>query len=185
MYKEVINRYAMPQNVIELNQLFKYVDQIAPKVVVQVGIQNGDFLRAIKELFHPDLIIGIDSHPIENVDDDITHFIGDPQSGEVLRLLTDKLGDKRIDFLFLNHDKTATGIKKEYGFYEKLVRPGGIIAFEGIRQNSNAYRLSGIDICGFWSGLITSPKVHYYEFWDVGVRGYGPGIGMIYKLHEK
>lgn len=45
------------------------------------------------------------------------------------------LGNKKVDFLFIDGDHTYDGAKKDFTIYRPLVRDGGIIAFHDVVQH--------------------------------------------------
>lgn len=181
MYKDLIEKYRPPQNVIELNKLLGYVSDLSPNVVLQVGIENGKFLTIMDELFHPELMIGVDASSEKN-HSSATMITGDVLHLDTYQKVLETLGEKKVDFLFLSHDRTWAGMKKEYQMFSPLVRKGGIIAMDSIRQNSPAYNMAGIETWRVWTSIIRDNRLKYFEFWDIGNNGYGPGIGMYYQI---
>ncbi|MEM4489080.1 MAG: class I SAM-dependent methyltransferase [Desulfurococcaceae archaeon] len=56
----------------------------------------------------------------------------DPKTLEIVRKI---LGDRGLDFLFIDGDHTYEGVKKDFEMYSPLVEKGGMIAFHDIVEH--------------------------------------------------
>src|SRR5262245_53391504 len=59
----------------------------------------------------------------------------DSHSESTLRRVVALLGDRAIDFLFIDGDHSRDGVWQDFNTYSRLVPPGGLIAFHDISQN--------------------------------------------------
>jgi cephalosporin hydroxylase len=59
------------------------------------------------------------------------------------------LGDRSVDFLFIDGDHTYEGVKRDYELWSPLVRSGGIVAFHDIGPDQP----DGFGTASFWSEL--------------------------------
>jgi predicted O-methyltransferase YrrM len=68
------------------------------------------------------------------------HIIrGNSQTQETVNLTKSYLKGNAADFLFIDADHTATGVRTDYQLYSPLVRKGGIIAFHDIAITNPEY----------------------------------------------
>lgn len=93
------------------------------------------------------------------------------------------LGDRSIDFLFIDGDHSYSGVKKDFQLYSPLVRRGGLIALHDILPHDKVTTCR-VDRC--WREL----KLEYdhWEFCDYNdQRGWGRwgGIGIVSYRTEK
>lgn len=90
-----------------------------------------------------------------------------PQSLEQVRTI---LGDRQIDYLFIDGDHTYEGVKQDYEMYGQLVRPGGLISFHDTHCTPGVVQL--------WQELKAS---HAWSREYVATKGTVYGIGVIEK----
>ncbi len=95
-----------------------------------------------------------------------------------LKMVKEILGEKKLDFLFIDGDHTYEGVKKDFEMYSPLVRKEGIIAFHDIVPHDKDHdpkRIVGVP--EFWSWI----KRHYRYIEIVKDRYQGwAGIGVLY-----
>ncbi|UCE66725.1 MAG: class I SAM-dependent methyltransferase, partial [Candidatus Zixiibacteriota bacterium] len=104
------------------------------------------------------------------------HLIrADSHKQSSLRLIQEKIGDRPLDFLFIDGDHSYEGVKQDFKMYGPLVRKGGIIAFHDIVPNTED-KSCGVD--RFWSEIKS-----LYEHTEIvdSWQQKGAGIGVIYK----
>ena len=78
----------------------------------------------------------------------VLHLLrADSHRPETLNEARGIIGDRHIDFLFIDGDYTYEGVRKYYEMYSPLVENGGIIAFHDIcpslRVTSEMFRTTG------------------------------------------
>jgi hypothetical protein len=89
-----------------------------------------------------------------------THIMfGNSQLKHVYDWTVETLGDKKLDFLFIDADHTYEGVKKDFERYSPLVRQGGIIALHDIKDTPYHNR-ARCKVSQFWNEL----KGEKYEF---------------------
>ena len=84
------------------------------------------------------------------------------------------LGNRKIDFLFIDGDHSYEGVKKDFEMYSPLVRKGGIIAFHDIVEHPPD---TGCEVNKFWNEI-----KHNYKYLEI-VKDWSQkwaGIGVIY-----
>ena len=99
-----------------------------------------------------ELVMGVDSHAPATVD-------------RVRRLI----GNRPVDFLFIDGDHSYEGVKRDYELWSPLVRSGGLIAFHDVKPDAPN------DVPRFWSELKSSART------EERIAGHGPsyGIGVV------
>lgn len=130
------------QNASELAWLVGHVRRVAPKVILEVGVEAGGTLRVWEALLPPtkeSLLIGIDMNPAVRWD-----VAGSPASVHVVRgnshdpttleRVRAVLAGRAIDFLFIDGEHTDAGAKADLDLYGSLVRTGGIIGFHDVND---------------------------------------------------
>lgn len=86
------------------------------------------------------------------------------------------LNGAQLDFLFIDGDHSYEGVKQDFEFYSKFVKPGGIIAFHDI------VKIEGrpmIEVHRFWDEF--KAKHRYEEYIETSPERRKTGIGVIYK----
>jgi predicted O-methyltransferase YrrM len=73
------------------------------------------------------------------------------------------LGERSIDFLFIDADHTYEGVKQDYEMYAPLVRRGGIVAFHDILPDPMEERC---EVAVFWEELKRQRMDEFKEFVD-------------------
>ena len=170
------------QNKQELLQLYLHLKEINPKVILEIGMHQGYSIEAWDTLFDPDFIIGIESHP-----EDLKYFpkgnyqyIGLPSTNPDAFLQTKAvLGDKKVDFLFIDGDHTYDVVKADFLFYSKFVRPGGIVAFHDASLRNNP----GVEVYKLWkeiAGEYKNKMITAGSEESFGFKAKGTGTGIIW-----
>lgn len=85
----------------------------------------------------------------------------------------DILGNKKLDFLFIDGDHTYDGVKRDFELYKSLVRKGGIIAFHDIAPHPPKTKC---EVSKFWNEIKINYK--YKEFVEDWKQNWA-GIGLI------
>jgi predicted O-methyltransferase YrrM len=87
-----------------------------------------------------------------------------------LKMAKERLGDNKLDFLFIDGDHTYEGAKKDYETYSALVREGGTIALHDITP----CKWEGCEVDRFWNELkAENEHVEFVEDWKQGYGGIG------------
>ena len=149
--KGYYDRIAMHQYPTEFKAFAKYVLQINPKVVVEIGTKRGGSLYVWGRYFKPNHLISIDlpggihggGYPKQKVRF-FESFLSDLPNGKVSLIQADShalstlehlkqlLNGAAIDFLFIDGDHRYEGVKQDFEMYSPLVRKGGFVGFHDI-----------------------------------------------------
>lgn len=156
----------------EMYQLLRYVSEINPKTIVEIGCDGGGSLETWQKAFPKANVIGIEI----NERDELKEFnviYADSQSDVTVAKLKDML-DVPIDFLFLDGDHHYNFVKKEYQLYAPLVREGGIIGF----HDTNNRGLDGVEVDQFMAEL---DQTQSHKTIDFRKDNKAPGTRIIWK----
>ncbi|MCX7745001.1 MAG: class I SAM-dependent methyltransferase [Flavobacteriales bacterium] len=146
------SRIHAEQDPFEIRELAKLVSSKNPKVIVEIGTYKGGTLF-IWTRTNPlaELIVSIDlpggqfgggydiqreklyrlfSYDRPNLR--MEFLRGNSHLIETVTKLKKILGDRLIDFLYIDADHTFDGVKTDFELYAPLVRKGGLIAFHDI-----------------------------------------------------
>jgi predicted O-methyltransferase YrrM len=92
----------------------------------------------------------------------------DSHDTAVLAQVAKLVGDRDVDFLFIDGDHSYDGVKRDFEMYGSLVKPGGLIAFHGIDYGRVVRR--------FWDEIKVGRR--FQEIRDDHIQTFG--IGLIY-----
>jgi len=138
----------------EITALLKKVEELKPKIVVEIGTYKGGTLFLWCSVAHPDAtLISVDlpkGHPEAHfgggyLPSKIPFFESFAHAQQKVHLVYGKsclpstikkikkiLDGRKIDFLFIDGDHRYPGVKCDFTNYSPMVRKGGIIAFHDI-----------------------------------------------------
>lgn len=176
----------------ELVQLLKLLAKLRPKLVCEIGTGGGGTLFLFSKVSSLDArIVSIDlpggsfggvypewKIPLYNsfaLGRQKIHLIhGSSHNSSTVFKLKTILGQRKIDFLFIDGDHTYEGVKRDFQMYSKLVRPNGIIAFHDIVPGPPE-NVGGVPV--FWKEVKQNFNfVEITKSWRQG----GFGIGVLY-----
>jgi cephalosporin hydroxylase len=158
----------------ELGWLLGKVQDVDPKVIIEIGVHLGHSLKVWQDAFMPEILIGIDNESNDTLEDylntgklqaSIARF--DSHDPGCVKMIEFLLGGRKIDFLFIDGDHTYEGVKQDYETFKPLVKNGGIIALHDAALKDN-------------------PTVEVYKLWDelkgnkVLYQKDGTGVGVIH-----
>lgn len=83
------------------------------------------------------------------------------------------MGDRKVDFLFIDGDHSYIGVKLDYYMYKEFVKPGGWIGFHDIKD-TEFHRNNQCFVADFWNEL-SGEKVYFF-----GDNSDWGGIGLIH-----
>jgi len=167
----------------EILALANAVKSINPKIILEIGTCNGGTLFIWSNIA-TDTVITCDLNktkvredlyqqfPPDSSDCKIISLAGDSHNDKFLETVKTKLGNKPVDFLFIDGDHTEAGVRQDYAMYSPLVRSGGLIAFHDIVEKQPTPQNQ---VYYFWEEL--KKNVEYEEFiHDSNQTGYGIGL---------
>jgi predicted O-methyltransferase YrrM len=156
------------QKLGEIRALVENVRALRPRIVLEIGTNNGGtlflFCRAaaleatIVSLDLPGGLFGGGYSVLRTPY--YKSFASSRQRVTLLRMnshdpsarraVRSAVGDRPIDFLFIDGDHTYAGVKQDFETYAPLVRPGGLIALHDIVP---APAELGIEVPRFWAEI--------------------------------
>lgn len=149
--------YRPIQHTEELHWLVKKVEQLHPKIILEIGTNTGGtlaFWNHILSQYCQDkrycLLMCIDVHNKLTWDarksrNNIKFIAGDSARKSVIDKVKYYLRGRQIDFLFIDGGHLENQVTADYINYSKFVRKGGIVAFHDIY---NTIACSGV--VEFW-----------------------------------
>ena len=173
----------------ELNRFAQIVASIRPKKVLEIGTFQGGTLCMFARLSAPcATIISIDLpggnfgggqtrlrsllyHMFGKLFQRMYLIRGDSHSEEISEKVREMA--RSLDMLFIDGDHSYDGVKHDFVSYSPLVRPGGIIAFHDIGEQTPE---TGCEVFRFWNEVKTSYR--YEEIFQDQDRAWG--IGVLY-----
>lgn len=161
------------QNILELKTLLRAAttSAIKPKVIVEIGTDRGGSMAVWRQAFNPAVLIGIEIDEGKKVTATEVMIFGDSHDEKTLERLKDQLTGNAIDFLFIDGDHTAEGVKKDYEMYSPLVKKGtGIIGLHDVFIEDN----DTVGVYKFWNKL--KKTSNYCEIHFNG----GTGTGVLF-----
>ncbi len=141
----------MVQNYTEIYDASVFVKNLAIKSFIEIGTDQGgtfaiwsklseaDDIRISVDLPHGEF--GKDNYDLEKRDEylkSLGSFVypihGDSHREYIKNTVSSLLGDKKVDFLFIDGDHRYEGVKLDYLMYSEFVKPGGWIGFHDIKD---------------------------------------------------
>jgi len=175
----------------EIETLAKIVKAKKPRVIVEIGTNNGGtlyiwsrYFEEVTQIISVEMPGGKFGGGYPKIKQQIYKEF--PRSGEINFILADshdqttvdKLSEMlkgTVDFLFIDGDHTYEGVKQDFEMYSQLVTDGGIVAFHDIVDHPDR---PDVNVDKFWAELKTQ-----YEHDEIILnqsQGWG-GIGLLYK----
>jgi len=173
----------------EILELLRILDEIKPKVIIEIGTAGGGTLFLFSRVASEDAtIISIDmpgkfgvGYPKWKIPlfktfrllSQKLHLIrADSHSQETLEKVKNILNSREVDFLFIDGDHTYEGVRKDFEMYGTLVKEGGKIAFHDIVIGPKE---KVGEVPEFWREIKdTYISKEVVKDWDQG--GYGIGV---------
>jgi predicted O-methyltransferase YrrM len=180
------------QRTWELMSVIGLVKSLGPDTVLEIGTHGGGTLFCWPQVAtETALIISVDfpDGPFGGgyEEQDMKRFEGylrgaqtlkclrrDSHSWETHQMVLSTIGNRPVDFLFIDGDHTYRGVKADFEMYAPLVRKGGLIAFHDINENPF---LPECGVPDFWREIRSGFRA--YEFIDQGRDQHGMGIGVL------
>jgi len=182
------------QEPVELARALQVVADAEPKVVVEIGCDQGGTLlcwRSVCERVYGittadnSFDSGGSGGPLE-AHGAVVH-IGDSHEVSSLEWLAAQLGPlpdggrEPVDVLVLDGDHSRAGVYADLAMYGPLVRPGGVIMLHDITWPWNGVHDPRVDVPKVWLEL----KERGYQTAEIENRDGGHGWGVIYVRPEE
>lgn len=173
------------QNVFELEMALTALQDIAPKVICEIGTAHGASLAAWTEVCGPDISIAIDPEDIPRTPEQQASFDRLAEKYSFWRIpyytrearaqiaLIHALKGRKIDFLFIDGAHGFDDVKHDYYAFFKYMAPNGVVGFHDIAYTEGLVD-AGSQVNWLWDRLklIYNHDEFYYHS--------TMGIGFIY-----
>lgn len=182
---------ALMQIPSEVIGFMKYIDEeLKPKNIMEIGLHNGGTFYLWCYLAQPGGIkLGLDlpNGPWGTVRDRTEKEIQankilfqtfapntyvlweNSRDPKAIEWVKNKLGDNKLDLLFIDADHTYAGVKLDYENYKPFVREGGIIAFHDIKD-TETHKEMACTVHLLWEEL-KGEKKEFVDYSDTIVIG--------------
>lgn len=172
--KESMRKTNTLQNPQEIYNLLEEVYKLDPKVIVEVGVWNGGSLKIWDRVLsdvEDSLIIGVDMYDnlkwdINQAESRVVFIKTDTRTDMAASLIDGELGNRKIDFLFLDGDHGYLAVKGDFEKISYLVRPGGLVAFHDLKTEA-------ANVGKFWNEIDLPKK-------DLSIGGGSQGVGVVW-----
>ena len=180
----------------EIRALLDVLRADPPATIIEIGTAKGGTLFLFTRVAAPDaLLISMDLPTPKNPRygggnyapraplyracarerQKIVFLPADSHASTTLERVVRELAGRSVDFLFIDGDHAAEGVRRDYELYAPLVAPGGLIAFHDIVDGPED-AVGGVP--EFWRELReTGASQEFVEDWAQG----GYGIGLLRK----
>lgn len=177
------------QNRDEIAALFKVVEEIAPRTVVEIGTGYGGTLFLFATVASPDAVmVSVDLPPsilgrgypewkeqlyksFARNGQKVDLVRGDSHHSSSVEAVTQCLNGRQVDVLFIDGDHTYEGVKIDFERYSPMVRKGGLIVFHDITPS---LKNAEIEVPRFWNELR-----RLYENSEIKFQQDEAGIGIL------
>ena len=183
----------------EIHILLEILAKYKPKTLLEIGTANGGTLFLFSKVADPEaLILSIDMpngpfggefYPDWKIplyesfatNKQKIHLIrADSHDTVTLEKVLRSLGQRRLDFLFIDGDHTYDGVRRDFEMYSSLVADGGIIAFHDINPGPEE-EVGGVP--EFWNEIKSKyPSLEILD--NDGAESYGIGL-LFHKSIDK
>jgi cephalosporin hydroxylase len=189
--KEIIDEayhLGMMQNLYEIENALEFVKKLKVKNFMEIGTDQGGTFVCWSRVSDPNgLQISVDwahghwgvntfniqarNNKLSSLGSNVHILDGDSHAESMYNSVKYIIGDKKLDFLFIDGDHSHLGVKLDYHMYKEFVKPGGWIGFHDIKDTEN-HHSQGCYVDYFWNEL-QGEKV-----WFISDSNWG-GIGFI------
>jgi predicted O-methyltransferase YrrM len=187
--------FRLEQKTHEIKYVLELITKVKPSIICEIGAFRGGTLCAFSKVAPPySTIISVDlNYPLsrkmahkffKHHQQKIICLQGNTQKDRIIAKMKRVLGNKQIDFLFIDGDHSLFGVMNDYVRFSPLVKKGGIIAFHDIfpDQHIRTGKKSNSNVGGvpfFWDAIKKSGAKVTEIIEDFDQDGYG--IGILYK----
>jgi predicted O-methyltransferase YrrM len=190
--KEVIQKgyeVGMTQIEEEITGLTEFVANLRPENVLEIGTCKGGTFYIWTQLSSGTKIsvdlpdgkwggIGFDdtvrrNEAMNEWGDDIHAILGNSHEQATKDIVKTILGDRKVDFLFIDGDHSYAGVKQDFEMYKEFVKPCGWVAFHDI-QDTEHHRSMGVHVGPFWEELKKQ-----YPHKEFNTKSHWAGIGVV------
>ena len=171
-----LNEGAAAQDHHEVFGLINYLEDKPFKTIVEIGMYRGGMCAVFRKTFPFSKIVAVDmslvKYPYREEFDtlvkkyDFDYVLGDSQKEETLKVVLEKLGSDKIDFLYIDGGHDYDNVKRDWDLWSPYAEYIGFHDIFGFQ----------CDVPIFWAELIK--EQNDYAIWKAPA---GMGIGLICK----
>lgn len=154
----------------EARQLYARIEQLAPKLLMEIGTGAGGshklWMDAAPEGAH---IILVDLYHVQTMYEawrawykpgQTSVFFANSQLPETFEAVKQHLAGMKLDFLFLDADHHYQNVKREFEWYGSLVKEGGLIGIHDTRHGT--WPEFGLSTADWWREFSATHKVEEF-----------------------
>ena len=182
---KVVKEWFGYQSTFEMECALRAIREIAPKVILEIGVAHGASLAAWAEVTEPETVIALDPEDIPRTPEQLKSFnnlastykferIGrysrDPKAHEILKTI---LNGRKIDFLFIDGAHGFDDVKYDFYNYQQYMAPNGVVGFHDI-YFCEALVDAGSQVNWLWDRLKLRYAYDEFQYHS------SMGIGFIY-----
>jgi cephalosporin hydroxylase len=159
----------MMQDEYEINSAIDFIRSLDVKNFMEIGTDQGGTFVCWSRISDPNGLRisvdwahgpwGINTFDIEarnskllSLGSDVHILDGDSHAEWMYQRVKSIIGDRKLDFLFIDGDHSHLGVKLDYHMYKEFVKPGGWIGFHDIKDTEN-HHSQGCYVDFFWNEL--------------------------------
>ena len=159
----------MMQDEYEINNAIDFIRSLDVKNFMEIGTDQGGTFVCWSRISDPNGLRisvdwahgpwGINTFDIEarnskllSLGSDVHILDGDSHAEWMYQRVKSIIGDRKLDFLFIDGDHSHLGVKLDYHMYKEFVKPGGWIGFHDIKDTEN-HHSQGCYVDFFWNEL--------------------------------
>lgn len=173
---EIAQTSRASQDKFELERLLAILAEINPRRIVEIGVHRGGFVETMRKAFPEATVIGIDIDYSHLEFTDFFALSGDSHLPSMREAVSDLLKSQPIDFLFIDGDHSAAGVRSDFDNFSPLVRSGGVIAFHDIMRRPG--QIEGCDVMPVFDELCR--EMPGIKIWNSPLGDNAPGIGVLF-----
>lgn len=173
------DRWGIEQHGDEIGQLATLVQELRPRRSVEIGFRRGGTLALWATLTPPDgTVLGIDlpddftmaqASKLMEAYSNLQIWLCDSHKQSLPMDLGAFFDHQPLDFLFIDGDHSADGVRRDWNTFGPLVRRGGLIAFHDIQPHPET-----LGVHALWKELRSS-HLDTEEF-NIGAEWGGIGV---------
>jgi len=149
-----VEQIGITQKPDEIRWLFALVRELRPRVVLEIGLDEGGTFFLWSRAAPADArLIAIDTRPpgrlgrwspfqlvvhgFASRDQRVDLLMSaDSHERATISRIEQLTAGRPLDFLFIDGDHSYEGVRQDFAMYSPLVRPGGIVAFHDVAQET-------------------------------------------------
>jgi len=154
----------------DMAQALPFIEAVNPRVIVEIGTYKGGSARMWQALFNPDVLITVDD--TERAALGGCHYLPNVKSQDpaTVASVVSILGDRAIDFLFIDGGHKYHEVKRDFDLYSRLVRNGGLVMLHDIANHGE-----DVGVPKFWAELKAM-----YDCVEITAAPDSSGLGLVF-----